>query len=315
MKFAHTHDIVKEILDYRQLQKLKSTYVDALPALVNKRTQRVHTSYNQAVAATGRLSSTNPNLQNIPIRTDRGKEVRKAFIPRDDDHVLLSADYSQIELRIVASISGDENMIEAFRENKDIHKATAAKVYGIPENEVTADQRRNAKSVNFGIIYGQQAFGLSENLGISRAEAKELIENYYATYPKIKGYMDNTINSAREKGFVETLLGRRRVLRDINSANGTVRSFAERVAINTPIQGTAADMIKMAMINIQNELKSSGLKSRMIMQVHDELVFDVPKNESDQLKELVIKLMSDALPLDVPVLVEAGLGTNWLEAH
>ncbi len=315
MKLAHKSDIVKEIVDFRQLQKLKSTYVDALPQLINHHTGRVHTSFNQAIAATGRLSSTNPNMQNIPIRTDRGKEVRKAFIPRDNNHLILSADYSQIELRIVASISEDPNMMEAFLNNKDIHRATAAKVYGIAESEVTSEQRRNAKSVNFGIIYGQQAFGLSENLGISRTEAKTLIDNYYAEFVNIKKYMDNTIMFAREHGYVETLKGRKRWLRDITSNNATVRSFAERVAINAPIQGSAADMIKLAMIDIHAEMKKRELKSKMILQVHDELLFDVTLDEVDELKFLVTDLMAKAMPLKVPVLAEAGVGLNWLEAH
>lgn len=315
LKLAHKSDIVKEILDFRQLQKLKSTYVDALPQLINHTTGRVHTSFNQAIAATGRLSSTNPNLQNIPIRTDRGKEVRKAFIPRDSNHMILSADYSQIELRIVASISEDPNMMEAFIANKDIHRATAAKVYGIPESEVTSEQRRNAKSVNFGIIYGQQAFGLSENLGISRGEAKTLIDNYYAEFVNIKKYMDTTIEFARKHGYVETLKGRKRWLRDINSNNATVRNFAERMAINAPIQGTAADMIKLAMIDIHAEMKKRQLKSKMILQVHDELLFDVTLDEIDELKLLVTDLMAKAMPLKVPVLAEAGVGLNWLEAH
>ncbi len=315
VKLANKSAIVKEILDFRQLQKLKSTYVDALPLLVNTTTGRVHTSFNQAVAATGRLSSTNPNLQNIPIRTDRGKEVRKAFIPRNEDFLILSADYSQIELRIVASISEDPNMMEAFLNNKDIHLATAAKVYKIAESEVNKDQRRNAKSVNFGIIYGQQAFGLSENLGISRSEAKELIDNYYAEFVNIKQYMDNQIGMARKHGYVETLMGRKRWLRDINSNNASVRNFAERMAINAPIQGSAADMIKVAMIHIYNEMKKRGLKSKMILQVHDELLFDVHKTEIEELKLLVTELMANAMPLKVPVLAEAGIGVNWLEAH
>ncbi|MES2617499.1 MAG: DNA polymerase I [Bacteroidota bacterium] len=315
MKLAGKSDIVKEIVDFRQLQKLKSTYVDALPQLINPRTGRVHTSFNQAVAATGRLSSTNPNLQNIPIRTERGKEVRKAFIPRDDNHLILSADYSQIELRIVASISEDPNMMDAFINNKDIHLATAAKVYGITESEVTKDQRRNAKSVNFGIIYGQQAFGLSENLGISRSEAKELIDNYYLQYTNIRQYMDTTVAFAKKNGYVETLMGRKRWLRDIHSANATVRNFAERIAINAPIQGSAADMIKLAMINIHKALKEQQFKSKMILQVHDELLFDVEKSEIEALKKLVTEMMANAMPLKVPVVAEAGVGINWLEAH
>lgn len=312
---ASKSDIVKDILDFRQMQKLKSTYVDALPLMINSKTRRVHTSYNQAVAATGRLSSNNPNLQNIPIRTERGREVRKAFIPRDTDHVLLSADYSQIELRLIAEISQDENMLDAFQKGLDIHTATAAKVYGVPLEEVTATQRRNAKAVNFGIIYGQSAFGLSQSLGIPRKEAAEIIQNYFAEYPKIKQYMSDTVEFAREYGYVKTLLGRRRYLRDINSANATVRGFAERNAINAPIQGSAADMIKIAMIHIHQDIKEQGLKSKMTMQVHDELVFDVHKSETEILKHIVLDRMKNALQLSVPVVVEAGFGTNWLEAH
>jgi DNA polymerase-1 len=312
---APKSDIVQDILDFRQLQKLKSTYVDALPLLVNPKTGRVHTSYNQAVAATGRLSSNNPNLQNIPIRTARGREVRKAFIPRDENHILISADYSQIELRIIAEISEDENMMEAFVNGLDIHTATAAKVYGIELNEVTSDQRRNAKAVNFGIIYGQSAFGLSQNLGISRKEAAEIIENYFTQYAGIKKYMADTINFARENGYVETIMGRRRYLRDITSANQTVRGFAERNAINAPIQGSAADMIKIAMINIYQDIKDQKLQSKMTMQVHDELVFDVLKSEKDQIKNIILNRMQTAIKTTVPIVVEIGEGYNWLEAH
>lgn len=315
LALASKSDIVKDILDFRQLQKLKSTYVDALPQLIHPITGRVHTSYNQAVAATGRLSSTNPNLQNIPIRTERGREVRKAFIPRDDDHVILSADYSQIELRLVAHMSGDKGMLEAFAEGLDIHRATAAKVYGVALGEVTADQRRNAKAVNFGIIYGQSAFGLSQNLGIPRKEAAEIIEQYFAQYPGIKKYMNDTINFAKEHGYVETLLKRRRYLRDINSANQTVRGFAERNAINAPIQGSAADMIKVAMIAIHKDIQQQGLQGKMTMQVHDELVFDVPRSEVQLFRTLVEKHMKNALIMSVPVVVEIGEGRNWLEAH
>jgi DNA polymerase-1 len=311
------HEIIRCILDIRQLQKLKSTYVDALPQLINEKTGRVHTSFNQAVAATGRLSSTNPNVQNIPIRTDKGREIRKAFIPRNDDFVLLSADYSQIELRVIASISKEENMIEAFKKGIDIHTATASKVYHIPLEEVTSDQRRNAKAVNFGIIYGQSAFGLSQNLGIPRKEAAQIIEEYFLQYPRIKEYMSNTIHFAQENGFVETLLGRRRYLRDINSKNFTVRGFAERNAINAPIQGSAADMIKVAMIKIHHAMKSEivNLKSKMILQVHDELLFDVHKDEVEAMKKLVKHEMENAMILEVPIVVEAGVGENWLEAH
>ncbi|RZK71054.1 MAG: DNA polymerase I, partial [Pedobacter sp.] len=315
MALAGKSDVVKDILDFRQLQKLKSTYVDALPLLVNPKTGRVHTSYNQAVAATGRLSSNNPNLQNIPIRTERGREVRKAFIPRDENHVLLSADYSQIELRIIADISKEENMLYAFNNGIDIHTATAARVYGIGIEEVTSTQRRNAKAVNFGIIYGQSAFGLSQNLGIPRKEAAEIIEQYFAQYPGIKRYMADTMNFARENGFVETILGRRRYLRDINSNNQTVRGFAERNAINAPIQGSAADMIKVAMINIHKDIQERGLQSKMTMQVHDELVFDVLKTEVEVMKEIITHRMRTAIKTDVPIEVEIGEGENWLAAH
>jgi len=315
LALAHKSDIVKDILDFRQLQKLKSTYVDALPLLVNPKTGRVHTSYNQAVAATGRLSSNNPNLQNIPIRTERGREVRKAFIPRDENHVLLSADYSQIELRIIADISKEENMLEAFNNGIDIHTATAAKVYGINIEEVDSTQRRNAKAVNFGIIYGQSAFGLSQNLGIPRKEAAEIIEQYFAQYPGIKRYMTDTMNFARENGFVVTMMGRRRYLRDINSANQTVRGFAERNAINAPIQGSAADMIKIAMINIHQDIKDQQLQSKMTMQVHDELVFDVLKSEVDAMKKIISHRMKTAIKTTVPIEVEIGEGNTWLEAH
>lgn len=315
IQLAGKSDIVADILDFRQLQKLKSTYVDALPLMINKKTGRIHTSYNQAVASTGRLSSNNPNLQNIPIRTERGREVRKAFIARDDDHILLSADYSQIELRIIAEISKDENMMEAFIQGHDIHTATAAKVYGIGLEEVSSTQRRNAKAVNFGIIYGQSAFGLSQNLGIPRKEAAEIIENYFNTYPGIKKYMSDTMNFARENGYVETIMGRRRYLRDINSANQTVRGFAERNAINAPIQGSAADMIKIAMIKIHQDIKDHNLQSKMTMQVHDELVFDVLKSEKEVLKQLITERMKNAIKMEVPILVEVGEGSNWLEAH
>lgn len=317
LKLSHSSEIVNDILTYRELTKLKSTYVDALPLMINKKTGRVHTSFAQAVAVTGRLSSVNPNLQNIPIRTDRGREIRKAFIPRDKDHVILSADYSQIELRIVAAISGDPAMIEAFVQKRDIHNATAAKVYGIEESAVTKVQRYKAKSVNFGIIYGQGAFGLADNLGISRAEAKEIIENYKKQFSSIQKYMDSSINFAKENGYVKTLMGRKRWLKDINSGNFTVRSFAERNAINSPIQGSAADMIKMAMIKIHNEFRSQKFKSKMVLQVHDELVFDAHREEAEIIKPIIIECMRTALPLPngVPVEAEIGGGENWLEAH
>lgn len=316
-KLAGKHEIIEDILTFRELTKLKSTYVDALPLLINPQTGRVHTSYGQAIAVTGRLSSTNPNLQNIPIRTDRGREIRKAFIPRDENHVLVSADYSQIELRIVAAISGDENMCEAFRTGKDIHTATAAKVFNVDEKDVTKEMRYKAKSVNFGIIYGQGAFGLAENLNISRGEAKEIIDNYKKQFPNIQKYMDDTIAYAKTNGYVQTLMGRKRWLRDINSANFTVRGFAERNAINSPIQGTAADMIKLAMIQISRAFNEKKFRSRMIMQVHDELVFDVLKEEVDLVKPVILNCMLRALslPNQVPTNAEVGFGINWLEAH
>ncbi|MBL7756036.1 MAG: DNA polymerase I, partial [Chitinophagaceae bacterium] len=294
---AKGNPIVDDILTFRELTKLKSTYVDALPQLINPRTGRVHTTYGQAVAVTGRLASNNPNLQNIPVRTDRGKEIRKAFIPRDDKHTLLSADYSQIELRIVAAISGDQNMCTAFINGTDIHTATAARVYNVDEKNVTKEMRYKAKSVNFGIIYGQGAFGLADNLGISRTEAKEIIDNYKKQFPGIQAYMDQTINFAREHGYVQTLMGRKRWLRDINSANFTVRGFAERNAINSPIQGTAADMIKLAMQKVYAAMQKEKMKSRMILQVHDELIFDALKSEVKELKPLIIENMQGALPL------------------
>lgn len=316
-KLAANNPIVADILGFRELTKLKSTYVDALPEMINSKTGRVHTSYAQAVAVTGRLSSNNPNLQNIPIRSDRGREIRKAFIPRDNHRILVSADYSQIELRIVAAISGDPNMCEAFKEGKDIHTATAAKVYNIPEAEVTKEMRYKAKSVNFGIIYGQGAFGLAENLSISRSEAKEIIDNYKKEFVGITSYMDDTVRFAQQNGYVETLMGRKRWLKDINSSNFTVRGYAERNAINSPIQGTAADMIKLAMIKIHKEMKKGNWQSKMILQVHDELVFDAVKEEKEALKKLIIDNMTTAmiLPNGVPVEAEVGEGSNWLEAH
>ncbi len=315
LALAHKSDIVQDILNFRQMQKLKSTYVDALPELINPETGLIHTSYNQAVAATGRLSSTNPNLQNIPIRTERGREVRKAFIPRSENNVILSADYSQIELRLIAELSKDQNMMEAFSQGHDIHRATAAKVYNVDFDAVTSEQRRNAKAVNFGIIYGQSAFGLSQNLGISRKEASDIINEYFNQYTGIKKYMSDAVESAKEKGYVETILKRRRYLRDINSANMTVRGFAERNAINAPIQGSAADLIKLAMIAIQKEIEQRGLTGKMIMQVHDELVFDVPKDEIEVFKKIILDKMSNAIKTSVPLIVEIGEGKNWLEAH
>lgn len=316
-KLANQHKICDDILTFRELTKLKSTYVDALPLLINTKTGRVHTSYSQAIAVTGRLSSNNPNLQNIPIRTDKGKEIRKAFVPRDENHVLVSADYSQIELRIVAAISADENMCNAFKTGTDIHTATAAKVFNVNEADVTKEMRYKAKSVNFGIIYGQGAFGLAENLSISRSEAKEIIDNYKMQFPNIQRYMDDTINFCKEHGYVETLMGRKRWLKDINSANFTIRGFAERNAINSPIQGTAADMIKLAMIRIEKSFKENGFRSKMLLQVHDELVFDVLREELEKVKPVILNCMQTALalPNGVPINAELGSGENWLQAH
>lgn len=314
-KLVNKHPIVNRILDYRELQKLKNTYVDTLPELINPNTKRIHTSYNQVVVVTGRLSSDNPNLQNIPIRTEKGREVRKAFIPRDSEHVLLSADYSQIELRIIAELSKDPGMIEAFVKGQDIHAATASKVYNVPLEEVTSDMRRNAKMVNFGIVYGISAFGLSERLNIPRKEAASIIDSYFTKYPGVKEYMDKSIDSARKLGYVETIMGRKRHLRDINSGNATVRGFAERNAINAPIQGSAADMIKIAMINIHRELNNGSYKSRMLLQVHDELVFDVYHSEVDKLRAMVEDKMKNAITMSVPIEVGIGTGHTWLEAH
>ncbi len=314
-KLAVDHEIARKILDYREVQKLKSTYIDSLPSLINPTDGRIHTSYNQTVAATGRLSSNNPNLQNIPIRTEKGREIRKAFIPRNEDYQLISADYSQVELRIMASISKDESMIEAFREGRDIHMTTASRIFGVPLEEVTSDMRRKAKTANFGIIYGISAFGLSERLEIPRKEAAAIIEAYFKEFPAVKKYMDRVISEAKEREYVETLFGRRRYLRDINSRNMTMRGFAERNAINAPIQGTAADIIKIAMINIHNWMNKNNLKSKMILQVHDELVFDAHRDELEFVKENIIKMMQNAATLEVPLIVDAGVGNNWLEAH
>jgi DNA polymerase-1 len=316
-KLRAKHEIIDSILVFREYSKLKSTYADALPLMVNSKTGRVHTSFNQSVVVTGRLSSNNPNLQNIPIRTDMGREIRKAFIAKDENHVLLSADYSQIELRVVAAMSGDKGMIDAFKANKDIHRATAAKVYGVSEEGVTFEQRRNAKAVNFGIIYGQSAFGLADSLGISRSEAKEIIDNYFREYEGIKNFMTESVQYAQVQGYVKTLMGRKIRLADINSSNATVRGFAERVAINAPIQGSAADMIKLAMINIDAAIKKAQLQSKMILQVHDELVFEVLLSEVESMKKIVLDGMESAivLPHEVPVLAACGTGTNWLDAH
>jgi DNA polymerase-1 len=312
---AKEHPIVAKILEWRSLQKLENTYVSALPNDLNPRTQRIHTVYNQAVAATGRLSSNNPNLQNIPIRTPRGQEVRKAFIPRDKDHILMAADYSQIELRIIAALSKDPAMVKAFQNNEDIHAATAARVFDVPPEEVTREQRSNAKTVNFGIIYGVSAFGLSQQTNLNRTESKALIDTYYASYPQLKQYIADQVNFAREHGYVATVLGRRRYLKDINSQNAVVRGAAERNAVNAPIQGSAADIIKLAMIRIYQKMKAENWQSKMLLQVHDELVFDVLKSEKDGFKEMVKTEMENAFDIGLPLLVNVGFGENWLEAH
>lgn len=314
-KLAQDYPIAEKILEYRELTKLKSTYVDALPQMVNVKTGRVHTTFNQTIASTGRLSSIGPNLQNIPIRTERGQRVRKAFIARDSEHILLSADYSQIELRLAAEISGDENMLEAFRQRLDIHQATAARVYNVALADVTKEMRSKAKMVNFGIIYAISAFGLSQRLGIPRKEAAELIENYFVQYPKLRNYMSDTLEFARHHGYVKTLMGRRRYLKDINSRNFTVRGFAEREAINSPLQGSAADLVKLAMIHIHEEFKRQNLKSKMTLQVHDELVFDTHKDEVDLVKPIIREKMIQAIKTNVPLEVEIGIGYNWLDAH
>ncbi len=316
VKLKDKHPIIADILQYRELSKLKSTYVDALPALVNPETGRIHTTFSQTIASTGRLSSMNPNIQNIPIRTARGRRIRKAFVARDSNYKLLAADYSQIELRLLAHMSGDDGMIEAFKHGEDIHKTTAARVFGVPPEEVTPEMRRKAKAVNFGIAYGQSAFGLSQALGISRTEAREIIDNYFEKFPGIRSYMDKTIAFAREHGYVETIKGRRRYLRDINSRNNVVRGAAERNAINSPIQGSAADMIKIAMIELAQALKTKAFRSKMLLQVHDELVFDALNEELPALKALVREKMEQAIPgLSVPIKVDMGTGDNWLEAH
>jgi DNA polymerase-1 len=314
-QLSHAHEIVPKILDYRSLRKLKTTYVDTLPEDVNPATQRIHTNYSQTIAATGRLSSNNPNLQNIPIRTPRGREIRRAFIPRNADYQLLAADYSQIELRIIAALSEDEDMQKAFINNEDIHTTTAANVFGVPFEEVSREMRGKAKSVNFGIIYGVSAFGLAQNLNIPRSEAKDIIETYFSKYPKVKAYMDNNIEYARKNGYVETIMGRRRYLKDINAANAAVRGHAERNAINAPIQGSAADVIKVAMINIHKEMKQLKCQSKMLLQVHDELVFDLHNNEREELMPMIKDKMENAVKMKVPLLVEMETAANWLEAH
>jgi DNA polymerase-1 len=313
-KLRSKHPIISKILDYRGLKKLLSTYIDALPQLINPKTGKIHTSYNQTVTSTGRLSSSNPNLQNIPIRDSQGKEIRKAFIP-DEGEVFVSADYSQIELRIMAHLSQDRNMLDAFNSGYDIHTATAAKIYKIPMEEVNSDMRRKAKTANFGIIYGISTFGLADRLNISRAEAKELIDGYFETYPEVKNYMDNAIQKAKENGFVETLLGRKRFLPDINSQNSIVRGYAERNAINAPIQGTAADIIKIAMVHIQARFEVENIRTKMIMQVHDELNFTAPKDELEKVRKLIIGEMENAIALSVPIIADCEMGSNWLEAH
>lgn len=312
---AKDHQIVADILEWRQYKKLQSTYVDALPNEINPKTNRIHTVYAQAVAATGRLSSNNPNLQNIPIRTERGRQVRKAFVPKDENHVLLAADYSQIELRIIAALSQEDTMMQAFKDGADIHASTASRVFNVALEDVTREQRSNAKTVNFGIIYGVSAFGLSNQTSLTRSESKELIDTYYETYPKLKAYMSNQVAFARENGYVETVLGRRRYLKDINSRNAIVRGAAERNAVNAPIQGSAADIIKLAMINIHNRFSAEGFKSKMLLQVHDELVFDAHKDELEIIKPIIKEEMENAFKLDVPLDVEMGIGQNWLEAH
>jgi DNA polymerase-1 len=315
IKLREKHPIIDLIFEFRSLKKLLSTYIETLPLLINQKTGKIHTSFNQAVAATGRLSSNNPNLQNIPIREDRGKEIRKAFIPSDNDHILVAADYSQIELRLMAHFSMDTDMIEAFSKGEDIHAATASKIFNVPIDKVDKDMRRKAKTANFGIIYGISAFGLSQRLNIPRGEAKELIDGYFSTFKRVKMYMDESIKNARDKGYVETIFGRRRYLKDINSRNAVVRGMAERNAINAPIQGSAADIIKMAMVKINKMFHVKQLQSKMILQVHDELIFDVYKTEIEEVKKIVKHEMENAVTLTVPMVVDIGTGANWLEAH
>jgi DNA polymerase-1 len=314
-KLRSKHPIIGKLLEYRGLKKLLSTYIDALPELINPQTGKIHTSFNQAVTSTGRLSSTNPNLQNIPVRDDLGREIRKAFIPDNADCLFFSADYSQIELRIMAHLSGDPHMIEAFQSGADIHAATAAKIYGIPVEEVTSDMRRKAKTANFGIIYGISVFGLAERMNVDRKEAKELIDGYFETYPSVKAYMEKSIQIAQEKGYVETIFHRKRFLPDINSRNAVVRGYAERNAINAPIQGSAADIIKVAMARIYQRFQTEGIQAKMILQVHDELNFSVPVNEKERVEEIVIEEMEHAYRMHVPLKADCGWGKNWLEAH
>ena len=312
---ADKHPIISKILEFRAVKKLLSTYIEPFPNYVSPETGKIHTTFNQALTATGRLSSSKPNLQNIPIRTDRGREIRKAFVPSRPGGIIVSADYSQIELRIMAHLSCDSHLINAFRNGQDVHSITAAKIFGIDPSEVTADQRRIAKTANFGIMYGISAFGLSQRLNIGRAEAKKIIEDYFTNFPAISSYIQDTLAAARETGYVETLFGRRRYLPDINSKNGTVRALAERTAINAPIQGTSADIIKLAMINVDRRLSAEGLQSRMVLQIHDELMFDAIPEELEQLKKLVTEEMENVISLSIPLTVECNHGNNWLEAH
>jgi len=314
-KLASKHIIVQKVLEWRSLQKLLNTYIDSLPKQVDSISNRIHAEFNQAVASTGRLSSNNPNLQNIPIRNPRGREIRKAFVCKNNDYLMLSADYSQIELRVIAALSKDPNMISAFKNNEDIHSSTAAKVFNIDIDKVTKEQRSNAKTVNFGIIYGVSAFGLSNQTSLNRSESKELIESYYNAYPKLKNYISDQINFARENGYVETIFGRKRYLKDINSRNPIVRGAAERNAVNAPVQGSAADIIKLAMISIQNKIEENGFKSKMLVQVHDELVFEIHKNELEKMKILIQNLMENVHDLGIPLKVDMDVGLNWFEAH
>ncbi len=314
-EIADRHPIVNEILEFRAVKKLLSTYIEPFPSYVSEADGRVHTTFNQALTATGRLSSSNPNLQNIPVRTERGKEIRKAFVPGTPDGVIVSADYSQIELRIMAHLSGDEHLCKAFREGQDVHAATAAKIFGIPVEEVTREQRGQAKTANFGIMYGISSFGLAQRLGLSRSAAKSLIEDYFASFPAIRSFIDSSIAFAREHGYVETLFGRRRYLPDIHARNATVRALAERNAVNAPIQGTSADIIKLAMIGVAARLKEGGFRSRMVLQIHDELLFDAIPSEVPALKAMVTEVMENVIKLSVPLTVECSAGANWLEAH
>ena len=312
---ADKNPVIGEILEFRAVKKLLSTYIEPFPGYISRKDGRVHTTFNQALTATGRLSSSNPNLQNIPIRTERGKEIRKAFVPKDNDGFILSADYSQIELRIMAHLSGDEHLTGAFRSGVDVHRATAAKIFGIPYDEVTGDQRRIAKTANFGIMYGISSFGLAQRLGISRSEAKKIIDDYFEAFPSVRSFIGDTVESARKNGYVETIFGRRRYLPDINAKNAVARSLAERNAVNAPIQGTSADIIKLAMINVDRRIEEAGLRSRMVLQIHDELLFDAWADEVERLSAIVKEEMEHVTELSVPLTVECNYGKNWLEAH